>query len=115
MAVIPGCGPDSQTLIDSNTGAKQSKIPYRFDLLPPLALASVAQVLERGALKYGDDNWLPIPVRQHLNHAIMHVLAWMAEDEQEDHLAHAATRILMALEREAIDIQLLRVEYGEPK
>lgn len=96
-----GVGPDAE-IISFPTGGKQSKSPYRFDLLPPLAVARIAAVLAKGAEKYTPWNWLLIDVDQHLNRVLQHSFAYIAGDEQEvdevEHLAHAACRALMALE-----------------
>jgi hypothetical protein len=58
----------------------------------------VAEVLKGGAEKYGPDNWRRIPVAEHLNHAMTHILAYFAGDTQDHHLEHAACRMMMALE-----------------
>ncbi|QKQ76356.1 dATP/dGTP diphosphohydrolase domain-containing protein [Nostoc sp. TCL240-02] len=79
-------------------GGKQCKVNFRADLLPPLALLEVAKVLKGGADKYGDNNWRSIPSNEHLNHALIHLLAYFAGDISEPNLEHAATRILFALE-----------------
>lgn len=55
-------------------------------------------VLAPGAVKYGEDNWRKIPAKDHLNHALTHVFAFLAGDGQDDHLEHAACRMMMALE-----------------
>ena len=73
-------------------------LAFRSDLLPAAAIASVAKVLEHGAKKYAKDNWRKIPQIDHANHAMAHLFAFFAGDQQDDHLSHAATRLLMALE-----------------
>lgn len=83
---------------ENKTGGKQSDIPYRFDLLPPLSLAKVAQILKNGADKYGENNWHKIPVNENINHAIAHLVAYLANDNQEDHLRNALCRIFFASE-----------------
>ena len=111
---LDGLGPDSETTTNAQ-GGRQSAIPYRADLLPPRALLEVAAVLHGGAEKYEDDieatfawdytaNWRSIQAREHVNHAMAHLLGHLAGDRQEGpigHLAHAATRLLFALELEA--------------
>lgn len=97
-AIINGIGPDAPTTTNAN-GGKQSATPFRCDLLPPLATLAVAEVLASGAAKYGANNWHAITVEEHLNHAMGHQLAYLAGDTQDDHLEHAACRLLMALEQ----------------
>lgn len=98
-AMIEGVGPDAPT-VTNESGGSQSFVPYRCDLLPPKALLAVAEVLAEGAKKYGVDNWRKISCKDHLNHLLMHVYAHLAGDESDEHLTHAACRILFALEME---------------
>ena len=79
-------------------GAKQSFSPYRADLLPPRALLHIAAILKHGADKYGEYNWHGLEVCDCINHAQIHLLAHLSGDTQDDHLGHAACRLLMALE-----------------
>lgn len=97
MAELKGVGPDTDIEVNE-IGAKQSRVPYRMDLMPPQATLAVANVLHSGAEKYGANNWHGIPVDDHLNHALVHMYAYLAGDKQDDHLEHAACRALMALE-----------------
>lgn len=96
-ALIAGVGADAPTVTNA-AGAKQSATLYRMDLLPALASLQVAAVLKHGADKYGDNNWRAIPVEDHLNHALIHVYAYLAGDRQDDHMGHFACRAMMALE-----------------
>lgn len=98
-ATVTGVGPDSPTVVGA-TGGKQSHVPYRADLLPPHALLAVAGVLHHGADKYGENNWHLIPVKDHVNHALVHLLALSAGDASDAHLEHAACRILFALDQQ---------------
>lgn len=95
---IAGVGKDAPTVTNA-TGGKQSHSPYRADLLPPHALLAVAEVLKHGADKYGANNWQAITVAENLNHALVHLLAIQAGDTSDEHLEHAATRILFALDQ----------------
>lgn len=79
-------------------GGRQSKVPYRCDLLPPKAILSVAEILYAGAVKYGENNWHNITVADNVNHALGHLYLWLDGDTSEDHLSHAACRILFALD-----------------
>jgi hypothetical protein len=92
-----GLGHD-QPIKVNELGAKQSAIPHRCDLLPPLALLHEAKILAAGAVKYGVGNWKRIPVPDHLNHALTHLLAFLAGNAEDDHLGHATCRLLFALE-----------------
>ena len=88
---------DAEVCVNEH-GGKQSALIYRADLLPPAATLAVSSVLKHGADKYGPRNWRLIDVHEHINHALVHVLAHNAGDTQDDHLEHAACRMLMALE-----------------
>lgn len=80
-------------------GGKQSKTKCRFDLLPPVAMFKVTEVLQQGAAKYGEDeNWRHIPIKDHLNHALNHIFGWLGGDNSEDHLSHALCRLMFACE-----------------
>lgn len=94
---VSGVGPDAPTTVNER-GGKQSASLYRCDLLPPLASLEVSKVLKHGADKYGPNNWHKISLDEHLNHMLVHVLAYLAGDGQDDHLGHMACRALMALE-----------------
>lgn len=43
------------------------------------------------------DSWQGYPIRTHVEHALAHLAMYDAPAQQEDHLAHAATRLAMAL------------------
>jgi len=74
--------------------------PYRSDLLPPLAMLAVSRTLAEGEAKYPDRLWREQGIGGNLNHALTHLLSYLAGDRAEDHLAHAATRLLFATELE---------------
>lgn len=100
--VVQGIGPDAPTTTNA-AGGRQSATPYRCDLLPPRAVLAVAEILHGGAEKYGPENWRKIPVRDHLNHALGHLFAWLAGDRSDDHLGHAGCRLLFALDMARVD------------
>lgn len=95
---IEGVGKDAPTVTNAH-GGRQSHCPYRADLLPPHALLAVAAVLKEGADKYGANNWHKISAADNINHALVHLLALTAGDTTDEHLEHAATRILFALDQ----------------
>lgn len=71
----------------------------RYDLLQFRALGRVAKVAERGARKYGDDNWkLGIPERRFLDSALRHLSQYATGELDEDHLGQAAWNILCMIE-----------------
>jgi hypothetical protein len=96
-AVLPVVGPEPPVVTNA-AGRKQSPSPYRCDRLPSQGVLAVAAVLASGAARHGEGNWRKIPVADHLNHALVHLLAWQAGDRSDDHVAHAAMRLLFALE-----------------
>lgn len=91
-------GPDSE-IVPAEKGClgNQSPTHYRFDLMNPQAMFALGKVLHEGAEKYGTDNWKHIPRKNHLNKALIHIYAYLAGDDQDEHLEHAFTRLMMAI------------------
>ena len=98
---------DPRNIVVNDDGAAQSHTPCRFDLIPPVALFKVAEVLGEALEKYGQGefngqpisgNWNNIPVEDHLNHAIQHIYGQLSGDRTEEHLSHAICRLMFALE-----------------
>lgn len=87
-------------LVTNSAGGVQSQLKRDFTLVPQDALAEVARVLYNGSKKYGSENWRQIPTKDHLNHAMNHISLYLAGNAKEDHLSHATTRMMMALEME---------------
>lgn len=94
--VSRAASPDAPTTTNER-GGSQSHIPVRFDLIDAKALFEVAGVLHEGAEKYAPGNWRLIPVRDHLNHLLMHTFAYLSGDRTDDHLSHAVCRAIFAL------------------
>ena len=68
------------------------------------ALEIVAQVMRVGAATHSDGEWARRSVNFHLARAEQHLRQLRGGNQQEDHLAHACCRLLMALAlREARD------------
>jgi hypothetical protein len=59
-------------------------------------LTRIAKVLQYGAERYQPNNWRLIPQEEHINHALIHIIAELAGDEQDDHIDHALCRLMMA-------------------
>lgn len=86
--------------IDVNDkGAKQTRLEVRFDLVPADAITEIANVLYKGANKYGVDNWKGIPTNEHVNHAIYHLYQYMITKDK-NHLKNASCRSMFALQLE---------------
>lgn len=92
-------GPNGEVTINEQ-GGYQSKLDYDFTLSDPFANFRLAQVLGVGARKYARDNWRLIGVDDHINHALVHINAFLAGDKQDDHLGHALCRLHMAVAKE---------------
>lgn len=68
----------------------------------------ISKVLQFGADKYKANNWRLIPQEEHINHALIHLIAALAGDTQDDHIDHALCRLMMAYATEKSD----NFEYG---
>ena len=56
----------------------------------------IAKVLQYGASRYAPNNWRLIPQEEHINHALIHIVAHLAGDRQDEHIDHALCRLMMA-------------------
>ena len=61
-----------------------------------MAIVTIAKVLQEGAEKYSPNNWRLIPEEEHINHALIHYIAYKLGDKQDDHLEHCMCRLMMA-------------------
>lgn len=57
---------------------------------------TIAKVLKYGADRYEPNNWRLIPQEDHINHALIHIIAHLMGDTQDDHIDHALCRLMMA-------------------
>lgn len=97
---FPGVRPDAPTETGEG-GGKQSVCGVSLaEGFPAAAVLQIGAIVDAGRRKYGADNWRKIKRADHINHALMHLLAFVAGDRQDDHLGHAACRALMAMETE---------------
>ena len=59
--------------------------------------------MARGEALYGKGTWEKIPKDEHLAHATAHLTKYEEGDTTEDHLAHAACRLMGALNVDLLD------------
>jgi len=71
-------------------------IPFAYHLIPLEGLAKVASVMKAGEDR--GDNWRKMPIEEHLNHAISHIVGYLKGRHADHHLANACCRVLMALD-----------------
>lgn len=68
----------------------------RYDLIPPEALRALAEMFEKGALKYGDRNWeRGLPLDTFIDSGMRHLVKLMDGDDDEDHAALAMINMAM--------------------
>ena len=61
------------------------------------AIEMVGEVMRHGAASHPDNDWLRHPPEYHIRRALEHMRLWQDGDQLQDHISHAATRLLMAL------------------
>ena len=61
------------------------------------ALQVIAGIMRDGVAKHPDNEWVRRSVEYHIGRAEKHLLLLRDGEQLEDHIAHAATRLLMAL------------------
>ena len=61
------------------------------------AFAAVTRVMREGAVKHPDNDWVRRTPEYHVARAEEHLRLLYEGAQQQDHLSHAATRLLMAL------------------
>lgn len=84
--------------VTNEEGGSQSVIPSTFTTFPLTALHMLSKLQKLGDDKYGPHNWRSIQEHEHVNHAFEHLLSHCTGDRTDDHLLHAAWRLIAAVE-----------------
>jgi hypothetical protein len=80
----------------------------RYDLLSVTAIRRWSQLMERGAIKYEDNNWRKgMPLGRFLDSALRHLFQVLENDTSEDHAAAVIFNISSYMETRE------RIEKGE--
>lgn len=90
------------------TGARRdsNKGKGRFDLLPPHAMERLALVYERGAEKYGEENYLlGMPEKRFIESAMRHINEYQKGRRDEDHLIQAVWNLMAIVEIQSRNTQ----------
>ena len=64
----------------------------------PLAIETIREVIRNGEDNHPLFSWVPLGVAGNMAHFSKHIDLYRDGDKSEDHLSHAACRLLMALE-----------------
>lgn len=105
---------DNQKIKVNDNGGKEHERPFRSQALFFKALLAISGVRYDAVVNkgYEDDNYKKIDKYQHLGRCLTHLFAYMSGDKSNDHLSHAATRLLMALEMD-LDEQDEEIKFAE--
>lgn len=75
----------------------------RYDLITPFGLRRLAQVYERGAVKYNERNWEKgAPFGRFIDSALRHIEQYIMGANDEDHLAHATWNLMAIMHFEEL-------------
>lgn len=91
------------------SGAKRGSTKPRYDQIDLYFLKRIADVWEKGLVKYGEGNWrLGVSndvkyMKDIPNHIIEHIWKYMLGDKSEDHLANICCNVQMLMYREYLD------------
>ncbi len=97
-----------EEFVDSLVGEQvglQTDVGFRLDLVDAGAMLRLGNVLKKGLERYPNpDNWKYIGPRDHVNHALGHLLVWLMDyprtyfqRDAPDQLAKAMCRVMFAI------------------
>jgi len=85
------------------TGAQRDRAfgKGRYDLLSPAAIKRVADIFEKGAIKYSERNWEQgMPLSRFIDSALRHTFQYLEGKRDEDHAGQAAWNLLCLIHTE---------------
>lgn len=63
--------------------------------LAQLAYDTVLQTMVDGEKTHPDNDWQNVDIMEHFRHALDHLASWELEENDEPHLDHAITRLVI--------------------
>jgi hypothetical protein len=108
---------DNGKVVENEFGASQSDYAFRYDLIPKESMELLSNIFKYGADKYEAWNWENIPIHDHINHAIGHILNYfdnkrniIDDTNKEPELSHALCRLAFACYLDSIKDGKLKIQ-----
>jgi len=102
---------DERDIVEVERGKKDDRGKMRWHLIPGEPMREVVRVLDYGADKYGENNWMKLKNAKvrYYDAAMRHMDAWSVDNQKKDlesglhPLAHAIVSLMFMLEFELSD------------